>query len=298
MLELFATRKPAQANQVTGHWRAVRICLDLATQEWLNVGVVLRTPGGETHHRLLTNFAGFRCIYDDDAADAARFLLDQAEFAIEAEKPFPTGWNVSFGPEKFVRGNTIDSILTGLFSRLVPLGRHQLDPTARIDREDHPHATQNVRVEVRKLLTKHLQIAKSAPPDFWYARPVPMHRDGAVIKMDVQIVANNSHGIVHGAIASAWYKTSYHRSASLNQAVNAVTTACEAFPGSHNVLYILRPPEKVSSLSDSDYEAIDLDIESSRWLLLKHGAELKIAREVPDIARTILKDLELIPDVR
>ena len=297
MLELFATRKPDQANQVTGHWRLVRICLDLAAQEWLNVGIVLRTSDGETSSRMLTNFAGFRCIYDDDAADAARFLLDQAEFAIEAGKPLPTGWNVSLGPEKFVRGNTTDSILTGLFSRLVPLGRHQLDATTRIDREDHPHATHNVRVEVRKLLARHLQIAKNAAPDFWHARSVPVHRDGSIIKMDVQIVANNAHSILHGSIASAWYKTSYHRSASLNQAVNAVTTACEAFPGSKNVLYILRPPEKVSSLSDSDYEAIDLEIESNRWLLHKHGAEIKVAREVPDIARTILKDLDLMPDM-
>lgn len=297
MLELFATRDAAQAHQVTGHWRTVRMCLDLAAQEWLNIGIVLRTSSGETQHRMLSSFAGLRCIYDADAVDTAQFLVDQVEHAIEAEVPIPAGWNITLGPEKFIRGNTADSILTGLFTRLVPLGRHQLDPAVRIDREDHPHATQNVRVEVRKLLTKHLQIAKNAHPDFWYSKPVPMHRDGTVIKMDVQIVANNVGSVIHGAVASAWYKTSYHRSASLNQAVNAITTACEAYPDSRNVLYLLRPPEKVSTLSEQDYEAIALDIESSRWLLQKHGAELKIAQEVPEIARTILNDLGLVHEV-
>lgn len=297
MLELFATQHAAQAHQVTGHWRSVRMCLDLAAQEWLNVGIVLRTTAGDTHYKLVANFAGLRCVYDDDAVDAARFLIDQVEHAIEADSLIPPGWNIRLGPEKFIRGSSAESIVSGLFFRLVPLGRHQLDPAGRIDREDHPHATSNVRVVVRKLLTKHLQIAKNAAPDFWRKKPVPMNRDGAVISMDVQIAMNKNGATIHGAIASAWYKTAYHRSASLSQAVNAITTACEAFPDSHNVLYLLRPPAKVNTLSDQDYADIDADIESSRWLLKKHGAELKLAQAESVMAMTILRDLSLMPDM-
>lgn len=297
MLSLLLNQHTIPTQNITGHWQVVRVCVDLAAQEWLNVGVVFRDAQGERHFRLISNLAGIRNLYDDDAAESVRFLLDQAEFALEEDAPIPAGWNVSLGPAKFVRGSSIQSIVDNLFERMVPLGKHQLEIN-RVDREDHPHATLNVRRTVRQLLNLHLHLAKNAAPEFWRREPIPIHRDGATIQMDIQIEATASSPFLHGSIASAWYKTKYHRNASLSQAVNAMTTASEAFPDSRKVLYLLQPPSEIRALSQDDYQAIAQDIETSAWLLQRHSAELKISQSESDMAYQILKDLDLIPEMR
>ncbi|MGP1684463.1 MAG: hypothetical protein ACTS8S_19260, partial [Giesbergeria sp.] len=58
---------PAIASTACGHWSVVRLCVDLATQEWINVGVVLDSDPGARHYRLVQNLAGLRCFYNDDA---------------------------------------------------------------------------------------------------------------------------------------------------------------------------------------------------------------------------------------
>lgn len=270
--------------------------MDLAAQEWLNVGIVFRDATENSHFRFISDLSGLRCLYDADAAESARFLLDQVEHALEERLVIPSGWNISLGPEKFVRGASAQSIVDSLFVRMVPLGRHQQGPD-RIDREDHPHATINVRKTVRQILNKHLQLSKNAVPEFWRRNPTPIQRDGNDILMDIQIAAAINGASVHGAVASAWYKTRYHRYASLSQSVNAMTTACEAFPNSHNVLYLLKPPASASALSADDHRAIAADIETNEWLLGKHGAKLKTAQTESDLAREILSDLHLTPEL-
>lgn len=273
----------------------MRLCLDTAAQEWLNVGIVLDGEDGQRHYHLLDNLAGLRCLYDADAVESARFLLDQAEHLLETRKAIPNGWNVALSTPKFVRMGTAQTTATDLFYRMVPMARHQLAP--REDREDHPHATQNVRKTVRQLLSRHLGLAKTALPDFWRNAPTTIQRNGSDIQLDAQVVAHTGNVQVYGAVASAWYKTRYHRNASISQAVNAIATAREAFPSSHSVLYLLRPPESVATLSPDDYSAIAKDIETSDWLLKQREATLKVVNSEELMAHTILQDLRLLPEL-
>lgn len=295
MITQLLNRPTAAEPRTTGYWRVVRLCVDLAAQEWMNVGIAFQESGGARHFRLINNLAGIRCLYDEDAVEAARFLLDQAECALEADARIPQGWNISLGPDKFVQGASASAIVDNLFARMVPMGRHQL--VERADREDHPHATMNVRKAVRQILNRHLQLAQTATPEFWRRTPLPVQRDGAEIQMDVQIVATTGGLYLHGAVASAWYKTRYHRGASLSQAVNAMSTAAQAFPHSSNVLYLLKPPPGAASLSAIDHKAIAQDIESSQWLLAQHHATLKVAQSEAEMAQTILSDLQLLHDI-
>lgn len=295
MFSQLFNQKPISAAPVAGHWRLVQLCVDQATQEWLNVGIAFYGVDGERGFRLISNLSGIRCLYDADAADSARFALDQAEYALEEAILIPIGWNIALGPEKFVQGVSINAILDGLFSRLVPLGRHQTPD--RADSEDHQHATMSVRRTVRLLLNQHLELAKNAVPEFWRRNPTPVQRDGAEIQMDVQIIASERGMYLHGSVASAWYKTKYHRSASLSQAVNAITTACQAHPQSSNVLYLLKPPSGVKALSDADHQAIAQDIESSQWLLEQHNARLEVVQSEQAMARSILRDLRHLPEL-
>ena len=296
MLAQLLDNLPARtSDNRSGYWSVVRLCIDMAAQEWLNVGIVLDSTDGQRHYQLLDNLAGLRCLYNDDAVDSARFLLDQAEHVLETGAALPNGWHIALSAPKFAQGESVQSILTSLFYRLVPMGRHQLAP--REDREDHPHATMNVRKTVRQLMSRHLGLAKTALPEFWRNAPTTIRRNGADILMDAQVIGQCNGMQVHGAVASAWYKMRYHRNASLSQAVNAMTTASEAFPSSTNVLYLLSPPSGLTTLTDAEYRAIAQDIESNKWLLEQRQAVLKVVQSEEVMADTILRDMRLLPEV-
>jgi hypothetical protein len=136
MLELLTAPKTMRAAHVTGRWQVVRMCLDMAAQEWLNIGVLFRSSDGQRHWQLIKSMDGLRCLYDEDAVNNARFLLDQVSFAIEEDEIIPAAWNISLGPAQFVRGITAGEIVRSLFSRVVPLGKYQLSQDDKIDNED------------------------------------------------------------------------------------------------------------------------------------------------------------------
>lgn len=296
-LELLASRQQQLADSTTGHWQVVRMCVDQPTQEWLNVGIFFRASDGQTHWQLLENFNGMRCLYDEDAADNARFLLEQAEYAFETGQALPDGWHLTLGPTKFVRGlSTADEVVASLFNRMVPLGQHQKGTAGRIDREDHPHATLNVRSTVRRLINQHLQLAHSATPDFWHRAPLHLQRNNAALRIDVQIASRVGNLPIHGAVASAWYKTHYHRKASLSSATAATMAACQAFPDGQNLLYLLQPPKHTPGISLQNHKDIAEEIGTCKWLLEQHGAKVRVTAEERAMAHDILRDLRMLPE--
>lgn len=292
MFNLISATRPIRPNlTASGKWCAIRMCLDLSAQEWLNIGVVLYPNGDDAPTiRLLQNFAGLKCIYDTDAADNARFLADQIEFALHEGKKLPKDWNIQLSPAMFIRGSSKQQMVDDLFDRIVPLGKHERG-VDRPDREDHQHATQSLRSNVRKLLSRHLQLANKAP-DFWRAAPTSMMLEDSNIQIDLQIV--DSKEKVNGAVVSAWYKTKYHRNASLTSGANAMSMAREAFPNHRNILYLLQPPSHVMSLSKEDHHGIQADIDSVAWLVNKHNADLKILKSDRDITLSILEDVAIV----
>lgn len=264
------------------------MCLDLSTQEWLNIGVALYSDDRATPIiRMLRNFSGLKCLYDADASDNARFIAEQIEFALLEGRNPPAGWNIKLSAPQFIRGSNEQGIVDELFERIVPLGKHERGAD-RPDREDHQHATQNIRAKVRKLLSRHLQLANK-PPDFWRTSPTSISVDNSSIQLDLQVVDSGNR--INGSVISAWYKTKYHRNASLTSGANAMSMACEAFPSHRNILYLLQPPFGVSNLSEDDHRSIQSDIDSVAWLVDKHQAELKILKSEQDIMHSILQDV-------
>ncbi|MGP1682283.1 MAG: hypothetical protein ACTS8S_08160, partial [Giesbergeria sp.] len=214
---------------------------------------------------------------------------------LETGAPVPNGWHIALGAPKFVQGKSREAIVDNLFARVVPMARHE--QTVREDREEHPHSTKSVRKTVRELINRQLSLAKTAVPDFWRRSPMAIHRDGVDVFLDLQVVATDSGQQTFGAVASAWYKTAYHRNASLSQAVNAVTTASQAFPNSRNVLYLLRPPAGGGSLTPSERRDVEKDISSSNWLLQQRRASLSVADSEAEIAQSILGDLGMLAPI-
>lgn len=265
-----------------------RLALDPATGEQLNIGIVFRAHATQkTSTRFLRNVAGLRSLYGDDLAEDAAFLIDQAEQAIEQGIPLPAQWNVSLGVPLFVRGATSQSIVDDLFSRIVPLGAKE-SISERLDSDDHMHATRNVRATVRRLLTKHLQSSKS--PEFWRSQPIEATKDNHTVRLDVQIDGAGKNGMLHGTIASAWYKSKYHRSAYMDKGANAIVTAAKLFGNSTNVMYLLAPTTH-DGFSATELKDIEADIASAKWLISQESAKLAVFTSEKQMAHNILEDL-------
>jgi len=289
MLAIHKLLKPkAMTHATEGTWQVARLSLDPATGEQLNVGVVFRAHGvDEPTVRFLRNVAGLRCMYGDDLAEDAAFLIDQAEQAMEQGIPLPPKWNVSLGQPLFVRGHSAKEIVDELFARVVPLGtKEQL--AERLDTDDHQHATRNVRAAVRRLLTAHMQTRKA--PEFWRTAPLEAIQDNQSVRVDVQIAGDGKAGKLHGAISSAWYKSTYHRSAYLNNGANAIVTAAKLFGSSTNIMYLLAPTTK-DGFSAEELRDIEADIASVRWLVGKENAQLAVFNSEHKMAENILEDL-------
>lgn len=292
MLSLLLPPKPTTALLKTeGEWQLARLSLDKATGEQLNVGVVFTSHhGGRATSRFLRNVAGLRCLYNDDLADDAAFLIDQAEQAIEQGMQLPSGWSISLSAPRFVRGDSAQAIVDTLFQRMVPLGQRET-AAERLDSDDHAHTTRNVRKTVRELLCKHLQSSKN--PEFWRSAPVVSTQEGGQVQMDLQIFGAGKRGDFRGSIASAWYKTHYHRSAYLDRAASAVLKAKTVFPGANSIMYLLQPLD-IEGFTKAEMGVIQQEIDSTSWLLKKSGARLLSFPTERVMAHSILQDLSIV----
>ena len=272
-----------------GQWQLARLSLDKATGEQVNVGVVFTGhDGGRATSRFLRNVAGLRCLYNDDLANDAAFLIDQAEQALEQGiRQLPSGWNISLSAPRFVRGDSAQAIVDTLYQRMVPLGQRE-DAAERLDSDDHAHTTRNVRKTVRELLCKHLQTSKN--PEFWRSAPVVSTQEGGQVQMDLQIFGAGKSGDFRGSITSAWYKTHDHRSAYLNRTANAVLTAQGIYPAATNIMYLLQPLD-IEGFTKAEMGVIQQEIDSAAWLLKKNGAQLATFTTERAMAHSILEDL-------
>lgn len=289
MLEIFRLLdKKAPTNTTEALWQVARLELDPATGERLNVGVVVRgKEDGAAVWKFVQDFTGLRCFYNEDQVEDALFLVDQAEQCIALGKELPQGWNISLSAPLFVRGKDYQSILDDLFARMVPLAA-RANPANRLDNDDHPHATRNVKATVRKLLARHLQLSK--PPEWWHSKPVTELVHDKPVRADIQIKAAAPGGLVTGTIASAWYKTEYHRNASLDKAIAASLTAAKLFPNASNWIYLLQPTTQ-DGFSTGELEVIESSIETVRYLAQDQNANVAVFQSERQIAHRILEDV-------
>lgn len=292
MLGLFKLlQQPVTPAVTVGMWRVAQLHIDPATGEQLNVGIVFTDEAsGKVTTRFLQNVAGIRCLYNDDLAADASFLIDQAEHAIELGMALPANWNISLSQPLVARGANAKAIVDQLFARMVPLGlKEQLED--RLDGDDHPHTTANVRKQVRELLKKHMQ--SKTPPDFWSNNPICTLQEGREVQIDLQISGPGKAGQHCGTITSAWYKTKFHRNAYLDKASNAVVKAKQIYPNASVVMYLLEP-DTSAPFSADEKRQISADIEGARWMVEASGGTTHTFAEERAMAHRILQDMAVI----
>lgn len=278
------------APVISGRWAALRLHLDRATGEAVNVGVLFRpNSSGPAQFRLLGNVSGLRCMYGPDGAASAAFAIDQAAALLVRGEPLPANWNISLGPELHASGTDATSIVTKLYQRVVPLARHEPEADERLDTDDHRLSTGRLRRRVREIIRKRFN-AKSAP-DFWHDDPVRVATtDGHPMSLDLQVWTESGTAVgAFACITSAWYTSKFHRDSYLNNGYRSLNEARQVSgaTGSRAGLFVLRPMND-SRFSEDQLRAIDNEVDTLHWLLGRVGVDVHTYDNEATLAEGVL----------
>lgn len=253
---------------ISGHWSPLRLRLDKVCGDVLNIGVIFRHEGDpQISWRLLSNFSGIRCLYGPDAASNAAFAVDQINSYLRQNGRCPEGWVISSGEEAFASGNSVDEILSRLYTRTVALARHEYSEDERLDSDDHRLSTGRLRRRVRDIIKRKFETRET--PEFWRDSPVLLNtNEGKSVALDLQVWsgAGTTSGVM-GAITSAWYTSKFHRDAYLSNSYRALVEARQISGGSSKAaMYILRP-FKNPRFNEQQIREIDNEIDTVYWSL-------------------------------
>lgn len=273
-LELIA--KGSAPAGVSGQWRVLRMMLDRAAGEQVNVGVLFQPDGGERPvWRLLRSVGGMRCLYGPDGAASASFAIDQAGALLAQDGRLPDGWTISAGKLLHARGATAVEVVDTLFARVVPLARHEKPDAERLDNDDHQLSTVALRRRVREIVRTRYK-SKTTPP-FWHDAPVSTRTaDGHPLSLDLQVWTESGLAVgAMAAITSAWYTSKFHRDGYLNNSYRALTEARQAIGAAQAKagLFVLRPMSD-SRFTKGQLGAIDDEIDAAGWQLKRIGIDM------------------------
>lgn len=281
---------PPSAPVVSGRWAALRLQLDRATGEHVNVGVVFRPDGGEpARFRLLGNVSGLRCMYGPDGAASAAFAIDQAAALMTQGREFPLGWNISLGPELHASGASTAAVVAELYQRVVPLARHEPGEDDRLDADDHRLSTGRLRRRVREII--RLRFNTQVAPSFWHDSPVRVATtDGHPLLLDLQVWTETGTAVgAFACITSAWYTSKFHRDSYLNNGYRSLHEARQVSgaAGSTAGMYVLRPMSD-RRFSEDQLRTIDNEIDSLHWLLGRVGVAVHTYDNEASLAEGVL----------
>lgn len=282
-------KQNAASKPVVGHWCALRLQLDRATGEQVNIGVIFTPQGGAPSWRVLKSVGGLRCMYGAEGAANALFAIDQASSHLAQYGELPTDWCISASPALHASGESTSAVVAALFERVVPLARHELSDENRLDGDDHQLSTFKLRRRVRDIIRK--RYGAKDTPDFWHDSPIHAATvDGHPVNLDLQVWTDSGTAIgVMAAITSVWYTSKFHRDSYLNNSYRALTEARQVAGGaSANAgLFLLRPMND-SRFGESQLRDIDNEIDSMQWLLAKHRVTVRTFDNEASLAEGVL----------
>ncbi|MFW1893048.1 hypothetical protein [Acinetobacter geminorum] len=109
------------SNILKGEWSLVQWNPDVATEEFLNIGVAFKYDG-QDYFKMLDNFSRVTCLYDEKTSE---HLQDVIELSIESfgNNFFDFSEQIRFIHKGLAKGTDEKQILDRLYSRAVTLGK-------------------------------------------------------------------------------------------------------------------------------------------------------------------------------
>lgn len=238
------------APNALGESMVVRFTPEVATGESLAVGVVIRTPQGDSHARWLMTFDRIRCAFGDDMVVHLPLLLAAARDQVREGKPLRVPLLECTRPAP-VYGYDLQEVLDALFTRFVPLAQPHEENLRR------PPALSRSNTRLRRsvidiLRRHHAQIADSIiaiNPTLSF----PNQTIRTVLHVPLQGIDRCAGRF--GTIVSGQAGRPDKLALNLHPAAAELNTAAKLHNVPERGLFILRPRE--GSMPDEQYEAVD-----------------------------------------
>lgn len=109
------------SNILKGEWSLVQWNPDIATEEFLNIGVTFKHDGRE-YFKLLDHFGRVTCLYDEQTSQHLKDVIDLYKASFE-NKFFDFSDQIRFVNKGLAKGADTDQILARLYTRTVSLGK-------------------------------------------------------------------------------------------------------------------------------------------------------------------------------
>lgn len=220
---------------VSGQWFNIRIKPSLSTGELLNIGVGFYDKQGLLHGRVSKDLSRLSCLYDEIDVASFEFLAEMIDAPLGGTpgvdlRDLRISNNIDFSPLKHAAGNSIDHILTSLFSETV-----SLIPRAGKD-EKLPRIEAPSARELEQQVFAHLRDRLGvASKDLIHEEPYVIGADHRVnIPFRVQ-------GKCAGTLANVSYKTPSTAELRLLHAAMSLHSLRQTLEGERLAVFVLRP---------------------------------------------------------
>jgi len=263
-------------DRIEGQIRTISLCLDPASDEFYNVGMILKTED-IVSVRMLDHFERVRCLYDRRVNETDRaFLLHDIENTLMAA---PDPFKVDFGPyirlseSRYAAGRDANTIIDTFFDSALPLARLR-DNAKRIFRY-------KTTSKLRSDMVKDIKLALGAGADrILQEEPFHVNIKGAKIELEIPFVSP----VAASGVASAWY-------------ANHLMATNEIFKASSDLHLIGASSDKVESralsllrpsadagLKKDVFGRLNLEIEKHLHKLAVSGIEIIESNDTKDLS--------------
>lgn len=109
------------SNIIKGEWSLVQWNPDIATEEYLNIGVSFQHEG-KNHFKMLDSFGCVHCLYDEDTVKHLQDVIDISLSAFKSDN-FNFSDQIRLINKGLAKGQSEEKILERLYGRVVTLGK-------------------------------------------------------------------------------------------------------------------------------------------------------------------------------
>jgi len=261
--------KPKKITRIEGAIRTISLCLDPATDEFLNVGIMFHdTEYNSLAVQMLDHLERIRCLYDKriDLAELTYVIEDIERLIYRQNGDVSNGMMgpyVKFSTPRYAAGKDEQSIITTFFESTVTLAR-QHDRTKSIFRYK---TTPGLRKEIFKQLK--LDLGLQADQIIHEDRfPINLN-NGQTIDVDIPLI-----GVSRASgITSAWYSNHLMVSNEILSAYSDINLLRQSTGIQQASIAILRPSTS-SGMTKKNFLQVDKVIDKQLKRLTATGIEV------------------------
>lgn len=259
---------------IKGEWFTIQWSPDIATGEKLNIGVCFKDNLGGAFVQTLEYFDRISCLYSHSMAFHLKLACDVAREIILSGDDFLSNkyQNLTFKNNGYAQGESVDDIVSSLFSNVVPLS---IKVTKKRERAYAPISRDRLYNLMDGYFKQHLKFEEYFEMrDPSPSKRVPLGQQSQTIYLPYRAKSSL------GTIASAAYSDENLAKCHLYDAQRDISLALKSYSEyKDGAIFILSPD---NNLKVEKRDQVDLEIDKFCWYLKTLNIETEVDND-PDI---------------